>query len=143
MFFKIVKNDFIRKKIITGAVCLFITMAVILGASATNIVANLVQSMSELEKHAVPSDIAQMHFGEYDQAKIDKFTEEQQENIAMQETVVLLNVAGRNIHFGKNETMDGKEGKVAVPIYFMEQYDLKIGDTITVKSEGYQKEFVI
>ena len=25
----------------------------------------------------------------------------------------------------------------------MEQYDLKIGDTITVKSGGYQKEFVI
>ena len=170
MFFKIVKNDFIKKKIITGAVCLFITMAVILGASATNIIANLVQSMAELQKHAVPSDIAQMHSGEYNQAEIDKFTEEQRDNIAMQETVVLLNVAGRNIHFGKNETMDGtiqqssfvvqnkkfdfilnldnekldvKEGKVAVPIYLMEQFDLKIGDTITVKSEGYQKAFVI
>jgi putative ABC transport system permease protein len=32
---------------------------------------------------------------------------------------------------------------VAVPIYLMEEYDLKIGDTITVKSEGYLKEFII
>ena len=88
----------------------------------------------------------------------------------MQETMVLLNIDGSNIHFGQNQTMAGtiqdisfvvqnkkfdfildldnekldvKEGFVAVPIYFMEQHDLKIGDTITVKSGGYQKEFVI
>jgi len=58
MFLKIVKNDFRRKKIITAAVSVFITMAVILGASATNIIANLTQSMSELQKCAVPADIS-------------------------------------------------------------------------------------
>jgi putative ABC transport system permease protein len=170
MFFKIVKNDFIRKKIITGAVCVFITMAVILGASATNIIANLTQSMSQLQKHAVPADITQMHSGEYDQAKIDKFSKQQTDNIAMQETMVLLDFDGSNIYFGKNETMAGtiqdisfvvqnekfdfildldnekldvKDGEVAVPIYFMERHNLKIGDTITVKRKGYMKEFVI
>ena len=170
MLYKIVKNDFGRKKIITVAVSIFITMAVILGASATNIIANLIQSMSELQEHAVPADITQMHSGKYDQAAIDKFTEEQRENIAMQETMVLQDFDGMNIHFAKNETMAGtiqdisfvvqnkkfdfildldnekldvKEGEVAVPIYFMEECDLKIGDTITVESEGYQKEFVI
>lgn len=170
MFLKIVKNDFIRKKIITGAVCVIITMAVILGASATNIITNLIQSMSQLQKCAVPSDITQMHSGKFDQAKINKFTQQQQDNIAMQETMVLLNLDGSNIYFGKNETMAGtiqdisfvvqnkkfdfildlnnekldvKEGEVAVPIYFMERHDLKIGDTITVKREGYLKEFVI
>ena len=111
-----------------------------------------------------------MHSGEYDQAEIDQFTEEHREHIAMQETMVLLTIDGSNIHFGQNQTMAGtvqdisfvvqnkkfdfildldnekldvKEGFVAVPIYFMEQYDLKIGDTITVKSGGYEKEFVI
>lgn len=170
MFLKIVKNDFSRKKIITVAVFIFITLAVILGASATNIIANLIQSMSELQARAVPADITQMHSGEYDQAEIDKFTEGQRENIAMQETMVLLGFDGRDIHFGRNETMAGtvqdisfvvqnkkfdfildldneklevQKGEVAVPIYFMEEYALKIGDTITVKSEGYQKEFVI
>lgn len=170
MFLKIVKNDFIRKKIVTATVFVFITMAVILGASATNTIANLVQSISQLEECAVPVDIMQMHSGEYDQAEIDKFVKEQRENIAVQETTVLLNIEGMNIYFGNNETMAGtiqdisfvvqnknfdfvlnldndklnvKEGKVAVPIYFMERYDLKIGDTITVKSGEYQKEFVI
>lgn len=170
MFLKIVKNDFLRKKTVTITVFVFTIMAVILGASATNIIANLIQSMSELQERAVPADVAQMHLGKYDQAEIDKFAEEQRENIAMQETMVLLNLDGRNILFGKNKTMAGtiqdisfvvqnkkfdfildldnekldvKKGELAVPIYFMEVYDLKIGDTITVKSEGYQKEFVI
>ncbi|MGV8979694.1 FtsX-like permease family protein [Clostridium sp.] len=170
MFFKIIKNDFSRKKIITVAVSVFITMAVILGASATNIIANLIQSMSQLQKRAVPSDIAQMHSGKYDQAKIDKFTEQQKKNIAMQETMVLLNFDGSNIHFGENETMAGtiqqsefvvqnkkfdfildldnekldvKKDEVAVPIFFMKEYDLKIGDRITVESGGCLKEFVI
>ncbi len=170
MFLKIVKNDFSRKKIITVAVFVFITMAVILGASATNIIANLIQSMSQLQERAVPADITQMHSGKYDQSEIDKFTEEQRENIAMQETMVLLDFDGSNIHFGKNKTMartvqdisfvvqnkkfdfildldneklDVKEGEVAVPIYFMEQYHMKIGDKITVDNAGYQKEFVI
>ncbi|WMM25258.1 ABC transporter permease [Tissierella sp. MB52-C2] len=170
MFLKIVKNDFIRKKIITLTIFIFITMAVILGASATNTIANLTQSISQFKKFAVPADILQMHIGKYDQAEIDKFTEEHHENIAMQQTTVLLNFEGMNISFDNNETMAGtiqdisfveqnknfdfildldnkkldvSEGKVAVPIYFMEQYDLKIGDKITVESNGYQKEFVI
>ena len=165
-----VKNDFLRNKIVTLAVFVFITMAVILAASATNNIANLIQSMSELQERAVPADITQMHSGEFDQKEIDRFTEEQSENIAMQETMVLLTIDGSNIHFGNNQTMAGtvqdisfvvqnekfdfildlnnekldvKEGYVAVPIYFMELHDLKIGDTITVESGGYQKEFVI
>ncbi len=170
MLWKIVKNDFNRKKVITVTVFVFITMAVILGASATNIIANLIQSMAELQERAVPSDITQMHSGNYDQLEVDKFVEEQRENIAMQETMVLLDFDGSNIHFSENKTMAGtiqdisfvvqnkkfdfildldnekldiKKGEVAVPIYFMEEYDLEIGNTIMLKSEGYQKEFVI
>ena len=170
MFLKMIKNDFLRNKMVTLAVFVFITMAVILAASATNNIANLIQSMSELQERAVPADITQMHSGEFDQTEIDRFTEEQRENIAMQETMVLLTIDGSNIHFGNNQTMAGtvqdisfvvqnekfdfildlnnekldvKEGSVAVPIYFMELHDLKIGDTITVESDGYQKEFVI
>lgn len=42
-----------------------------------------------------------------------------------------------------NEKLNVKEGEVAVPIYFMQKNDLKIGDTVTLKSDGYLKEFVI
>ncbi|WP_053362413.1 ABC transporter permease [Bacillus sp. FJAT-27251] len=170
MFSKIVKNDLNRKKIITVTVFVFITMAVLLGASATNIVANLIQSMSELQERAVPADITVMHAGEYDQAEINQFTEQYRDHIATQETMVLQNIDGSNIHFGQNQTMAGtiqdisfvvqnkkfdfildldnekldvKQGEVAVPIYFMEQHDLKIGDRITVRGGGDEKEFVI
>ena len=46
-----------------------------------------------------------MHAGEIDQAKIDAFTEGHREDIAMQETMVLLTIDGSNIHFGENQTM--------------------------------------
>ncbi len=41
MFLKMVKNDFIRQKIVSLSVFVFITMAVILAASAINNIANL------------------------------------------------------------------------------------------------------
>ena len=165
-----VKNDFIRNKMVSIAVFIFITMAIILAASAINNIANLVQSMSELEERAVPADITQMHLGEFDQSEIDQFTKEQHEHIAMQETMILLNIDGSHIHFGQNETMAGtvqdlsfvvqnekfdfildlnnekldiKEGNVAVPIYLMKYYDLQLGESIFLKSGDYQKEFII
>lgn len=170
MFLKIVKNDLIRNKVSTISVLLFITTAVILATSAVNNITTLVQSMSKFEERAVPADIAQMHTGEYNQAEIDQFTLQYSNHIAMQETMILQNVDGGNIHIGQNQTLAGsiqdisfvvqnrkfdfildlnnerldiKEGFVAVPIYFMEQHDLKIGDSITVKTGGYEKEFVI
>ncbi|MFJ8235031.1 FtsX-like permease family protein [Ureibacillus sp. NPDC094379] len=165
-----VKNDFYRKKTVNLTVFVFITLSVILGASATTIIANLIQSMSELQEQAVPADITQMHSGPYDPTAIHKFAEEHSEHIDMQETMYLLNIDGSDIQFGENQTMAGtiqdisfvvqnkkfdfilnlnnekldvKEGFIAVPIYFMQKHDLNIGETISVKSEGYQKEFVI
>ena len=88
----------------------------------------------------------------------------------MQETMTLLNIDGSHIHFDQNETMAGtvqdisfvvqnekfdfildlnnekldiKEGHVAVPIYFMEHFDLQIGESIIVKNGDDQKEFII
>ena len=80
-------------------VFVFITMAVLLAASAINNMANLIQSMAELKERAVPADISQMHSGEYAQVEIDQFTEDQRENIAMQETMVLLNFDGSQYSF--------------------------------------------
>lgn len=170
IFLTIVKNDCCRKKVITFAVFVFITMAVIMGASAANIIANLIQSMSDLQSCAVPADLAQMHSGEYSQEAIDEFVGEQSENIAMQETMQLMNIEGNHIYYGEGQTLAGtiqdnsfvvpnskfdflldlnneklevKQGEIAVPVYFMQECDLEIGDTISVITEDYQKSFVI
>lgn len=170
VFFKIVRNDLTRNKMVTIPVFIFMTMAVILAASATHNIVNLFHGIKDLQERSVPADIAIMHAGEYDQAEIDRFTEQYRNHIAMQETMFLQNIDGSNIHFGPNQTMAGtiqdisfvvqnkhfdfildldnekldiREGFVAVPIYFMEHYDLQIGETLTVKSSEYEKEFVI
>ncbi len=170
MFWKIVINDFKRKKAITLTVFILLTMAVVLGGSATTIVANLMQSMADLKEQAVPADIAQMHAGAYSQADIDAFTARQQQHIAAQETMVLLPVEPANVGYGEGKTLAGtiqdiffvvqnkkfdflldlsneklavKQGEVAVPIHFMVEHDLHIGDTLTVTTEGYTKAFTI
>ena len=89
MFLKIIKNDFRRNKIVTMTVFVFITMSVILAASAINNIANLIQGISDLQESAVPAEITVMHAGDYDQAEIDQFTEQYRDHIAMQETMVL------------------------------------------------------
>ncbi len=170
MLFKIIKNDFLRKKVVTITIFIFITMAVLLGASATNIIANLIQSMQELQECAEPADITQMHAGEYNQEAIDQFNEKHKKDIALQETMVLLDLDGINIHFGDGETMSGtvqdisfvvqnkkfdyildldnkkldmKPGEIAVPIYFMQQYKLKIGQELLVQLGTYKKKYRI
>ena len=94
----------------------------------------------------------------------------QRENIEMQETMYLLNIDGRYIYYGQNNSiaetiqdisfvmqnkkfdflldldnkkLDTREGEVAVPIYFMVEYNLNIGDRIMVENGGYQREFII
>ena len=170
MFWKIVLNDFKRKKIITLSVFILMTMAVILGSSATNIIANLIQSITDLKEKASPADIAQMHAGEYSQASLDRFTEQNQEHIAMQETMTLLPIEGFDVQYGDNKTFGGTiqdiffvvqnkkfdflldlnneklevgEGEVAVPIHFMVEHDLQVGDTLTVATQEYTKAFTI
>jgi putative ABC transport system permease protein len=170
MFLKMVINDFLRKKIITMAVFIFITLAVILGSSATSIIANLIQAMTELRDRALPADIAQMHIGDYDHAEIERFTLSQQNHIAYQETMYLLNIEGIHIHVEPNRTMADtvqdisfvvqnqnfdfildldneklavKPGQIAVPIHFMVEYDLAVGETLIVKNAGSQKSFTI
>lgn len=170
MFTKIIINDCCRKKVITFAVFVFLTMAVVLGASATNIIANLIQSMEKLQECAVPADIAQMHSGDYSQEEIDRFVQGQSENIALQETMLLLNIEGNHIQYGENQTLAGtiqdisfvvqnqkfdfildlnnekldvKQGEIAVPVYFMQECGLAVGDSITVAANGYEKQFVI
>ncbi|MGE0076100.1 MAG: FtsX-like permease family protein, partial [Sphaerochaetaceae bacterium] len=170
MFLKIVMNDVRRKKIITATVLVFIAMAVVLGSSATNIIANLMQSIAQLKTHAVPSDLTQMHIGPYDQEAVDTLIAALDEHIAEQETMFLLNIEGSDIHFGANRTMvdtvqdisfvvqnrkfdfildlDNRKleiqaGEVAVPIYFMKTYGLNLGDVLRIESRGFLKEFVI
>lgn len=170
MFLKIVLHDFLRKKVITLSVFILITMAVVLGSSATNIIANLIQSISDLKERALPADIAQMHAGAYVQGAIDRFTEQNHNHIAMQETMVLLPVEPLNVEYGDNKTFAGTiqdiffvvqnkkfdflldlnneklavlEGKVAVPIHFMVEHNLKLGDTLTVTIGDFKQTFTI
>ena len=99
MIFKIIRNDLRRKKVINIAVFIFITMAVVLGAGAANIISSLLQSVTELRYHAAASDLAQMHSGKFDQKEIDTFTHTYSEYIQHQD--------GKKFNLKNNKTMTG------------------------------------
>lgn len=170
MFFEMVKRDFLRKKIITVTVFIFITLATVFGASGMNIIANLIQSMSDLNVASSAADLAIMHSGELNQNKIDEFVKNHSDNILNQETVKLLNIEGlyveledqrnfattiqdmgfvvQNEKFDfllnlENEIIRMEDGKIGVPIYFMQEYKLKVGDELWIRKDQYEKKFII
>ena len=169
LFVKFVRNDLFRNKLSTIAIFAFIALAVLLATTATNIIVQLTQSIIELEKHAKPADVVQMHTGDYNQITIDQFTNEN-EHILEQETMVLQNIDGSHIFINdeqaitdtiqdisfvvqnrkfdylldlQNNKLNVQEGFIAVPIYFMQLYELELGEEIFVKRNGYEKKFII
>lgn len=169
LFVKFVRNDLFRNKLSTIAIFAFIALAVLLATTATNIIVQLTQSIIELEKHTKPADVVQMHTGDYNQITIDQFTNEN-EHILEQETMVLQNIDGSHIFINdeqaitdtiqdisfvvqnrkfdylldlQNNKLDVQEGFIAVPIYFMQLYELELGEEIFVKRNGYEKKFII
>ncbi len=170
MFLEMVKRDFLRKKIITVTVFIFITLATVFGASGMNIIANLIQSMSDLKVASSAADLAIMHSGELNQNKIDEFVKNHSGNILNQETVKLLNIEGlyveledqrnfattiqdmgfvvQNEKFDfllnlENEIIRMEDGKIGVPIYFMQEYKLNVGDELWIRKDQYEKKFII
>lgn len=170
MFIRMLRNDFKRKKIATLAIYLFIVMAVTLSAAAVNNMVSLARSMAALKAQAQPADLVQMHTGALDQDAIDRFTAKHQDKIALQETMRMLAVDGSMVQLPDGSTMAGTvqdllfvvqntqfdfildlrnnklevaQGSLAVPVYLMQEYGLRVGDALTIRAGGVEQVFSI
>lgn len=170
MFIRMLRNDFKRKKIATLAIYLFIVMAVTLSAAAANNMVSLARSMAALKAQAQPADLVQMHTGALDQDAIDRFTAKHQDKIALQETMRMLAVDGSMVQLPDGSTMAGTvqdllfvvqntqfdfildlrnnklevaQGSLAVPVYLMQEYGLRVGDALTIRAGGVEQVFSI
>ena len=169
MFKRIVKNDFVKNKGISFILFLSITLSAFLVASSFHMTMELTHSISTMfEKSKAPSFI-QMHAGDIDQAEIDAWSDEN-ELVQQEQTVKMLNIDNMNIDFGseqdkgieimdnyfvtqntgfdylldmKSDLVDVSPGEVALPLYYMEQYDMEMGDVITIQNEGFSKELTV
>lgn len=100
MIKSILKRDLLRNKAINMTLMLFLTLSAFLMASGSMIIMQLMGSINGLFEIAQPPHFLQMHTGEIDQNKIDRFSDNVK-YVVSQETVDMVNIDGANIWYVK------------------------------------------
>ena len=170
MIGKILKKDLIRQKLITPVVFSFIFLSAMLVSSGCNLIFTLTNSLDALFAAADVPHFVQMHAGELDQAEIERWTDNNN-LVDRQQTVEMLTIDGANLYLGNtqesevdtvmdisfvtqntdfdfllnldNEIIEVAPGEIAVPIYFMQEADLAIGDEVNVTTDMVDVTFSI
>lgn len=170
MLVKIVKKDLLKNKMITFSLFIFMVLSTFLIASGTNIISELTNSLNALFTKSNAPHYVQMHAGAIDEAEIADFAST---NNLVKETQVIemLQIDGANIHFAtehegkesnvmdhyfttQNELFDYllnldsqlievSQGEIAIPLYFMQQNNMKIGDKVNITYEGFNLELTV
>ncbi len=170
MIRRMLKRDFSQNKMIITILFMFIMLSSLLMASASSNVINLLNSMEQLVKVSNAPHFVQMHAGEVNQKSIDSFVEKTP-FVKKQQTAEMVQINGPNIFIKKkneaehngvmdisfvkqnskfdfllnlnNEVVDVRKGEIGVPIYYMQKYNLRIGDKIWVDKNKNELEFTI
>ena len=170
MLKKYLWKDLSRNRFIVSVLFVFIMLAAMTAASAAGLIMELTGSVRAMFEKAAPPHYAQMYSGDIDQGAI-RFFSSMNGMVKKQQTAVLLNISGSHIFLGNdrsvqtgsvfensfvvqnsgfdflldrdNEILQVGPGEIGVPICYMEQQDLKPGDTVTVSKDGFQMVFTI
>lgn len=170
MLLKVLKKDFIRKKLITSVLFLFIMISALLLSSGSNIIIELVGSLGDLFTKSDTPHFVQMYSGELNQDEIDQWSKENK-LVDKQQTAELLNIENQSIYLGNNkesevnsimdnsfvvqnklfdflldlnsENIQVSKGEIAVPVYYKQNYDLKIGDNVELRLKDSTEKFKI
>ncbi|MDA2671209.1 ABC transporter permease [Bacillus cereus] len=170
MIRRMLKRDFSQNKMIITILFMFIMLSSLLMASASSNVINLLNSMDQLVKVSNAPHFVQMHAGEVNQKSIDSFVEKNP-FVKKQQTTEMVQINGSNIFIKKknqaehnsvmdisfvkqnskfdfllnlnNEVVDVRKGEIGVPIYYMQKYNLRMGDKIWVIKDNNELEFTI
>ena len=170
MLFKMLKKDFLRKKIITIAIFIFIMLSATLIASGTNMVIALSKGITHLFERSNAPHFVQYHAGEFEQAEIDEWVAGNG-LVQVQQTAVSINIDESNVYFKDSPTaeaagvmemgfvkqnpsfdflldlnsqvIDVADGEIAVPIYYKQNRDLQLGDTVRIQNKQTQMAFTV
>ncbi|PFW85793.1 ABC transporter permease [Bacillus sp. AFS075960] len=170
MIRRILKSDFSQKKMIITILFMFIMLSSLLMASASSSVLQLLNSMDQLFKVSSAPHFVQMHAGEINQKSIDSFVAKTP-FVKEQQTAEMVQINGSNIFIKKknhaehnsvmdisfvkqnskfdflldlnNKVVDVRKGEIGIPIYYMQKYNLRMGDKIWVVKNNNELEFTI
>ncbi|WP_160031668.1 ABC transporter permease [Paenibacillus sp. An7] len=170
MLLHIVKRDFQRNKIITTILFVFIMLSALLMATASHVLMELTSSLNNLLSLSKAPHFVQMHTGPIDKRGIEDFARTDP-LVKEHQTVEMLRIDGSNIYIGsleqpeansvmdigfvrqngsfdfllnlENQVIQVALGEIAVPIYYMQQKNLKLGDIVLIQTERFKREFKI
>lgn len=167
----IVKNDFKRNKIINFTLLLFMIFSACLAIMSIIMGVQTYTSISDFYEQAEPPHFLQMHKGEIDQEKLNKFMSNYQ-GLNYWQLQTMINIYGENLTIVGNETYDISDlrldislvkqnedkdllldaqhnkiilnkGQIGIPVLLKNMYNMEVGDKVVLSSDGISKEFTI
>ncbi|MEO2206744.1 FtsX-like permease family protein [Paenibacillus pabuli] len=168
MLLRMLRNDIKRKKGITASLFIFVLLAALLVSSGARMIMELTSSIQYLFSESKTPHFVQMHAGELDQAKVISWAEADP-NVEQHQIVEMVNIDGANLFLGaeseKNSVMDidfvtqnqdfdyllnlnsemiqVNDGEIAVPVYYMQQNKLRIGEQVRIDNGSFKRSYTI
>ncbi|WEK53559.1 MAG: FtsX-like permease family protein [Candidatus Cohnella colombiensis] len=164
MYYRIIRNDILKSKVITLTTMIFVAAAANLVSLAAILIVNLSGSLDTLMTQAKTPHFMQMHSGEIDTARLKAFAE-QNSNVDEFQVVEFLNMDGSQFIFGEkslaNSVQDNglsvqsekfdylldlngnvinvSDGELYAPVSYMKDNTTKVGDKTLISG----KEFTV
>lgn len=172
LYIKLLINDFQKSAWKNTILFAFMCVSVTIVASVVLMLSQLFLSITSMYETAKPPHFLQMHMGTIEQSAIDEFNESF-EGVTYWQSVPMITLYGDDIIVtGDDEVytlsdcrldisfvkqndeydvlLDEKrvplnllDGEIGVPIIILDQYDISLGDTITLSANGIEKEFTV
>jgi len=164
MYFRIIRNDILKSKVITLTTMIFVAAAAMLVSLAAILMVNLSGALDTLMAKAKTPHFMQMHSGEIDTARLTSFAQ-QNSNVDEFQVVEFLNMDGAQIILGESSLagnvqdngfsiqsekfdylldlegniINASDGELYVPINYMRNDTIKVGDKAIISG----KEFTV
>lgn len=166
LLLNLVRKDFKRNRVITIALTVFLLLSAFFMTSGLRITGIMISSLNGLNKVALTPEYVQMHKGNYNEDEFNSFVEKQDfiedalvvkmldisnghivsngeslEKCLMDNGFVVQNKKFDYLLDENNEIAVVKDGEIGVPVYYAEDLDIEIGDSIILRDGDYQKKF--
>ena len=149
---------------------MFIVLSAFLVASGSSMVAKLTSSLNYLFVKSSAPHFVQLQTGEINPEIINQWSSANH-LVKASQIVEMINVDGSHVYFGNSDVSEESSvmsfdfviqnnvfdfllnlnsqvihpapGEIAVPVYFMQESNLKLGDKIKIVNQDFSKEFTI
>lgn len=168
LLLNLVRKDFLRNKVITSALAVFLIIAALFMASGLRVAGTMISSLKGLNELAAMTDYLQMHNGRYDEDAFERFVGEH-DYIEASLVVDMLNIKNASIIYQgetlekylmdngfvvqndkfdfllnlENEIAVVAEGEIGVPVYYAQELDIQAGDVISLQEGDYSKNLSV